>query len=53
MEEKLKIVIRGRKSAHFYKTIKGAHVANVLISLIATTDQAHKNVFDYLQELQR
>jgi len=53
MEEKLKIVIRGRKAAHFYKTVAGAGVANVLVSLIATADKAQENVFDYLQALQR
>lgn len=53
MEEKLKIVIRGRKTAHFYRTATGADVANVLVSLIATTDQARENVFDYLQTLQK
>lgn len=53
MEEKLKIVIRGRKSSHFYKTVNGADVANVLISLIATAGQAQENVYDYLQALQK
>ena len=53
MEEKLKIVIRGRKSSHFYKSVNGADVANILISPIATTDQAQENVFDYLQALQK
>lgn len=53
MEEKLKIIIRGRKTAHFYKTATGADVANVLISLIATADQAQENIFDYLQALQK
>jgi hypothetical protein len=53
MEEKLKIVIRGRKTSHFYKTPVGAQVANVLISLIATADGAGVNVFDYLMTLQK
>lgn len=53
MEEKLKLVIRGRKTSHFYKTPTGAGVANVLISLIATADQAEENIFDYLQALQK
>lgn len=53
MEEKLKIVIRGRKTAHFYKTAKGAGVANVLISIIATANNADVNVYDYLQALQK
>ncbi len=53
MEEKLKIVIRGRKTAHFYKTANGAGVANVLISLIATAYGDEKNIYDYLLALQR
>lgn len=53
MEEKLKIVIRGRKTAHFYKTVNGAGVANVLISLIATAYGADENVYDYLVALQK
>ena len=53
MEEKLKIVIRGRKTAHFYKTVNGAGVANVLISLIATAYNAGENVYDFLKGLQR
>lgn len=53
MEEKLKIIIRGRKTAHFYKTVNGAGVANVLVSLIATAYGAEENVYDYLVTLQR
>ena len=53
MEEKLKIVIRGRKTSHFYKTVNGAGVANVIISLIATADQAGENSYDYLVALQK
>lgn len=53
MEEKLKILIRGRKMAHFYKTVNGAGVANVLISLIATAYEADENVYDYLVALQK
>ncbi len=51
--EKLKIVIRGRKTAHFYKTVNGAGVANVIISLIATAAQADVNSYDYLVALQQ
>jgi hypothetical protein len=53
MEEKLKILIRGRKTAHSYKTVNGAGVANVLISLIATAYGADENVYDYLVALQK
>jgi len=53
MEEKLKIVIRGRKASHFYKTVNGAGVANVLTSLIATAYGSNENVYDYLLALQK
>ena len=53
MEEKLKIVIRGRKTYHFYKTAVGAGVANVLISLIATAHTNNINIYDYLLALQQ
>lgn len=53
MEEKLKIPIRGRKTSHFYKTAIGAGVANILISIIATADQANENIYEYLQALQK
>jgi transposase len=53
MEEKLKIVIRGRKTSHFYKTANGAGVANVIISLIATAAQADVNSYEYLIALQK
>jgi transposase len=53
MEERLKLVIRGRKTSHFYKTVNGADVANKLQSLISTADTAGVNVFDYLCALQR
>ena len=53
MEEKHKIVIRGRKTSHFYKTVIGAGVANILLSIIATCQQADENVYNYLLALQR
>jgi len=53
MEEKLKIPIRGRKTAHFFKTVNGAGVGNVLTSLLATTAQASENVYDYFVALQK
>ena len=52
-EEKLKTPIRGRKTAHFYKTTIGADVSNVLTSLIATTNAADENVFHYFQAIQK
>jgi len=53
MEETLKIVIRGRKTAYFYKTANGAGVANVLISIIATAYSANVKIFDYLLSVQK
>ncbi|PIR23690.1 MAG: transposase [Deltaproteobacteria bacterium CG11_big_fil_rev_8_21_14_0_20_45_16] len=53
MEEKLKIVIRGRKMAHFHQTANGAGVSNVLVSLLATANSDEKNIKYYLQALQK
>jgi transposase len=53
MEEGLKVKIRTRKNAHFYKTANGAGVANVLITVISTAHRNGVNIFDYLNELQR
>jgi len=53
MEERLKLVIRGRKTSYFYKTPNGANVANNLISIIATADVAGVNLFDYLTDIQK
>lgn len=53
MEETLKIIIRSRKTSHFYKTVIGAQVANVLLSVIATAHRADTNIFEYLLALQK
>ena len=53
MEQALKLVIRNRKNALFFKTLAGAAIADVLLSLIATAAQAKINVFEYLIVLQR
>lgn len=53
MEETLKLIIRSRKTCHFFKTVNGAGVANVLTSLIGTGMRADINLFDYLTVLQR
>ena len=53
MEATLKLIIRHRKNALFFKTLAGAAVADVLTSLIATCDHAGINAFDYLVALQR
>jgi hypothetical protein len=53
LEQALKLVIRNRKNALFFKTLAGAAIADVLLSLIATAAQAGVNVFEYLIVLQR
>lgn len=53
METMLKLVIRGRKNAMFYKTLAGAAIADTILSLIATCQRAGINTFDYLVMLQR
>ena len=53
METQLKLVVRNRKNAYFYKTLAGAGVADVITSMIATGDQAGINVFDYFNAIQR
>lgn len=52
-EEGLKVPIRTRKSAHFYKTKNGAEVSNRLTSLICTAHRNGVNAFHYLNALQR
>jgi transposase len=52
-ERILKKAILSRKNSYFYKTAKGAHVGDVFMSLIHTTELADGNPFDYLTELQK
>lgn len=53
MEETLKIIIRGRKTSHFFSTKTGADIGNVLTSLLATAYRAEINIFEYLLALQK
>lgn len=53
MEETLKLVIRNRKTSHFFKTVNGAGIANVITSVIATAMRTEANLFNYLIALQR
>jgi hypothetical protein len=53
LEATLKLIIRHRKNALFFKTLAGAAVADTLTSLIATCEKASVNAFDYLVVLQR
>lgn len=52
VERALKIPIRVRKAAMFYKTQHGATISNILTSLIQTTALADENPYDYLVALQ-
>lgn len=52
-ERALKKAILHRKNSLFFKSEKGAHAADVLMSLIYTCELCEANPFDYLTELQR
>ena len=53
MEAQLKLKIRNRKNAMFYKTLSGASISDVITSIIATAGKAGVNVFNYFNLLQR
>jgi len=53
MEAMLKLIVRNRKNAYFYKTLAGAAISDVITSCIATAMQAETNVFDYFNAIQR
>jgi len=53
VERALKVPIRNRKNALFYKTRHGAAVGDILMSVIRTAKAAGVNPFDYLTDLQR
>jgi len=52
LEQALKVAILNRKNAYFYKTVNGAHVGDMFMSLIETCRRAKANPFDYLTRLQ-
>jgi transposase len=52
-ERALKKAILHRKNALFYKTLNGAHVGDLFMSLIHTCQLNDLDPFDYLTELQR
>ena len=52
-ERALKKAIMNRKNSYFYKTIKGAEVGDLFMSLIHTCELCQSNPFDYLMELQK
>jgi transposase len=53
VERSLKKAILNRRNALFYKTLNGAWVGDLFMSLIHTCELNHVNSFDYLTELQR
>jgi transposase len=53
VERALKKAILNRKNALFYKTLNGARVGDLFMSLIHTCELNGANPFDYLTELQR
>ena len=50
-EQILKRAIMHRKNSMFYKTIKGAQVGDIYMSIIHTCELCKVNTFDYLQAL--
>ena len=53
MNGALKKAILNRKNALFYKTLNGAQVGDLFMSLIHTCELNGANPFDYLTELPR
>lgn len=51
-ERALKRAIRHRKNSLFYKTLHGADVGDIYMSLIHTCELCKVNAFAYLQALQ-
>jgi ribosomal protein L15 len=52
-EQVLKRAVLHRKNALFYRTLNGAEVGDLCMSLIHTCELNHANSFQYLTELQR
>jgi hypothetical protein len=53
VERALKRAILHRKNSLFYKTLNGAQVGDLFMSLIHTCELCGANSFDYLTELQK
>lgn len=53
VERSLKLAIRNRRNALFYKTLNGASVGDLFMSLIHSCELNGANPFDYLTALQR
>jgi hypothetical protein len=52
VERALKRAIRHRRNSLFYKTLNGAEVGDIYMSLIHTCQLGNVNAFAYLQALQ-
>jgi len=52
-EQALKMAIRHRKNSLFYRTLHGAHVGDVYMTLIHTCYHSQVDPLDYLTQLQR
>ncbi len=52
-ERALKKAILHRKNSYFYKTLNGAHVGDLFMSMIHTCELNKVNPFDYLVQLQK
>jgi len=53
VERSLKRAVLHRKNALFYRTLNGAQVGDLFMSLIHTAELCCTNSFEYLTELQR
>lgn len=53
VERAIKTCVLHRKASLFYKTLHGATVGDILMTMIQTTVKAGENPFQYLNELQR
>ena len=53
VERALKLVVRNRKNALFFKTQIGATLGDIITSLIATASELNVNLFEYFNLLQR
>src|SRR5437016_14664129 len=53
VERSLKRAVLHRKNALFYRTLHGAEVGDLFMTLIHTCQLCGANSFDYLTELQR
>lgn len=53
MESQLRLIVLNRKNAHFYKTLAGAAISDVITSVIATCARNQVNPFEYLIAIQQ